>query len=216
MTGETITRTTAHPLLAEDLLLVLFQPSSGTIAGENTLFYVLAGAIVADLAQQGSVELDDSRSSVVVRATGQRPHDDLLRPAWDYVAKKPRGVQTVLAATGPTLRGPVLDRLFERGDIAKEERRALGVFPTTALVEGPTGRRPALVAASAPPWSTARSPTTGRPRSSPSCRRAAPYPSCTARSPGRERRPPGPPSSSARTTQPMRPVPPCCAPRPRS
>jgi hypothetical protein len=31
------------PTLAEDLLLVLFQPDSGTIAGENTLYYVLAG-----------------------------------------------------------------------------------------------------------------------------------------------------------------------------
>lgn len=42
--------------LAEDLLLLLFQPNSGdrggtgTIAGENTLFYVLGGAVLADLA----------------------------------------------------------------------------------------------------------------------------------------------------------------------
>jgi hypothetical protein len=44
-----------HPdrLIAEDVLLVLFQPSSGTIVGENTLFYVLAGAVLTDLAQQG-------------------------------------------------------------------------------------------------------------------------------------------------------------------
>jgi hypothetical protein len=29
------------PLLVEDVLLLLFQPDSGTIAGENILFYVL-------------------------------------------------------------------------------------------------------------------------------------------------------------------------------
>ena len=39
-----------EPSLVEDVLLLLFQPDSGTIAGENILYYVLGGAAVADLA----------------------------------------------------------------------------------------------------------------------------------------------------------------------
>ena len=34
-----------EPLIVEDTLLLLFQPDSGTIAGENILFYVLGGAV---------------------------------------------------------------------------------------------------------------------------------------------------------------------------
>lgn len=135
------------PTLAEDLLLLLFQPNSGTIAGENTLFYVLGGAVLADLALQDRVTATTSRTgSVTVEAVeGRTPADALFRTAWDYLAKKPRGVQAVLAAVGPGLRQPVLDRLIAHGDIRQQRRRALGVIPSTALVDGGTGRRSDLL-----------------------------------------------------------------------
>jgi hypothetical protein len=133
-------------LIAEDVLLVLFQPASGTIAGENTLFYVLGGAVLTDLAQQEKVELRDAGlRGTLISAAGDRPDDELLRPAWDYVASKPRGVQSVLAASGPTLRGPLLDRLVERGDLDRAEKRMLGLIPTTALSEGRSGHRARLI-----------------------------------------------------------------------
>lgn len=132
------------PTVADDLLLLLFQPDSGTIAGENTLFYVLAGAVVGELAMSGHVRTDDAGK---VAAVAERPPTDpILRSAWDYVAEKPRGVQTVLAAIGPGLREPLLDRLVERGDIRRTTRKALGLFDTSKLEEGDTGRRAALVA----------------------------------------------------------------------
>jgi len=131
------------PLLAEDLMLCLFQPRHGTIAGEGTLYYVLAGALVAELAQQGSLQADDGG---LVTAVGDAPVDDLLRPAWDYVADKPRNVQTVLAAIGPTLREPVLDRLVARGDISRTRGKALGFVPTTKLADGKTGHRAEIMA----------------------------------------------------------------------
>ena len=53
---------THGPLLVEDLLLLLFDPRSGTIAGEGTLFYARGGAVLADLALQGLVEVDDRPS----------------------------------------------------------------------------------------------------------------------------------------------------------
>ncbi|MBB2989058.1 hypothetical protein FHR72_000515 [Mycolicibacterium iranicum] len=139
--------TEATPTLAEDLLLLLFQPRHGTIAGETTLHYVLGAAVLADLALAGRVTATSSRSgSVTVAAVdGQRPSDELFHPAWEYLSPRPRGVQAVLAAIGPQLRAPVLNRLIARGDIRKERRKVLRLFTTTALVEGGTGRRADLL-----------------------------------------------------------------------
>lgn len=93
------------PTLAEDVLLLLFQPDSGTVAGETTP-YTLAGAVLADLALGERVTTATDRlGGVRVEAVaGRTPSDELLRSAWAYVADKPRGVQTVLAAIGPPLR----------------------------------------------------------------------------------------------------------------
>lgn len=136
-----------EPTLTEDLLLLLFQPDSGTIAGENTLFYPLAGAVLADLALQEHVTMGQASGSKLETVEDQPPTDSILRSAWDYIAEKPRRVQTVLAAIGPALREPLLERLVQRGDLEQVPRRTLFVFTTTALQEGPTQRRPQLLAA---------------------------------------------------------------------
>ena len=135
-----------NPLLAEDLLLMLFQPDSGTISGENTLFYVLGASVLAELAERGEVDVEDAGlAGTVVRAHATRPADDMLRGAWDYIAEKPRNVQTVLAAVGPSLRQPVLDRLVARGDLRRESRKMLGFIPSVALQLG-SERRSELIA----------------------------------------------------------------------
>lgn len=136
------------PSLVEDLLLLLFQPDSSTIAGENMLFYALGGAALADFALDGRVTAtSDSPSRARIEAVGSTaPSDPLLLSAWEYVAAKPRNVQTVLAAIGPPLREPMLTRLVERGDLVEQDHRTLGIFPTTKLIEGGTGRRDHLVA----------------------------------------------------------------------
>ncbi len=135
------------PSLAEDLLLLLFQPRSGTIGGETTLYYVLAGAVLADLALTNRVTTTTTRigTLAVAAAQGQEPMDEILRPAWDYVSNEPRGVQTVLAAIGPPLRQALLERLVARGDVREEKRTTLGVFSTTRLVDGGGGRRAGLL-----------------------------------------------------------------------
>ena len=133
---------TPVPTLADDLLLVLFQPGSGTIAGETTLFYPLAGALLSDLALQQKVTASSRSGAVMVEPVdGQPPSDDIFASTWDYISTKPRSVQTVLAAIGPTLRAPLLARLVARGDLREEKRKRLGLFTTTALREGGTGRR---------------------------------------------------------------------------
>jgi len=147
MTDESIHSQRTRTLITEDLLLVLFQPASGTIAGENTLFYVLAAGALTDLVRRGHATIEDAGlRGILIHADGEPPEDDLLRPMWDYISQKPRGVQTVLAAIGPSLRQPVIDRLVERGHLCRQQRRVLGLFPSTALVDGGSGRRAELVA----------------------------------------------------------------------
>lgn len=123
-----------EPLIVEDTLLLLFQPDSGTIAGENILFYVLGGAVLADLALAGRVEAEEHGLFTRVRAAGDGDAPDpLLAPALTSLSKKPQDVQAVLAGIGPQLRGPVLDRVVARGDLHRAEGKVLGLFPTTKL-----------------------------------------------------------------------------------
>ncbi|BBY27113.1 GOLPH3/VPS74 family protein [Mycolicibacterium sediminis] len=135
------------PTLAEDLLLLLFQPESGTIAGETTLYYVLGAAVLAEMALGDHIAATTERHGTVAVAAvrGDRPSDELFHSAWGYVSERPRAVQAVLAAVGPTLRRPVLERLIARGDVREEKRKALGLFTITTLIGGRTKRRAELV-----------------------------------------------------------------------
>lgn len=143
--GAARERSADESLLVEDVLLLLFQPSSGAIAGENYLYYVLGGAVVADLTLRGLTEVQEGRLVRRVAARGDAPHDDILRAAWDYLATKPRSVQTVIAAIGPELRGKVLDRLVDAGDLRRERKKVLGFIPSQSLELG-SARRAELLA----------------------------------------------------------------------
>lgn len=145
--------TAAAPLVAEDLLLLLFDPRSGTIAGEGTLFYTLAGAVLAELALQGRVEIDDRPSLLgqKARAVGSDPPSDpLLREVWEQVVDKPKSVQGLLAGVGPDLREPLVERLVQAGHIGRQRRKLLGLISTTTLVDGGTSRRVELLDAVRP------------------------------------------------------------------
>lgn len=133
--------------LAEDVLLALFQPHAGTIAGESTLCHVLAGAVLAELALDEAVTVATTASGFAgARATpGRMPSDEILRPAWDYVAGSPGPLQGTLAAIGPALRQPLLERLIARGDLRETNGKVLGVLKTTKLIEGGSGRRQGLI-----------------------------------------------------------------------
>lgn len=133
--------------LTEDLMLLLFQPASGTIAGETTLFWVLGGAVLADLSRGGHLEVSsDGRGTRLRVVANKPPTDELLLPAWESVRDRPGDVRTVLPAVGPTLREPTLQRLIARDDVRERTKKTLGLFTTTALTEGGSGRRAGLVA----------------------------------------------------------------------
>ncbi|MBX0301126.1 GPP34 family phosphoprotein [Cryobacterium sp. 1639] len=148
-----MTETATTPLVAEDLLLLLFDPSSGTFRGEGSaLFHALAGAVLTELALAGQVQVDD-RSVLrgrVVRAVGDPPADPLLRPTWQRLQKRPTDAYALILEIGPTLRAEFIDRLVERGHLRREPRRFLGLIPTTALVAGGTPRRDDLLRAVRP------------------------------------------------------------------
>lgn len=143
-----MTTTPEGPLVVEDLMLLLFDPRSGTIAGEGTLFYTLAGALLTDLALQGRVEID-ARPSLLgpkMRAVGDvPPADTLLCDPWEQLKDKPAGAQGLLAGIGPRLREPVLERLVLAGHIGRRRRKFLGLISTTTLVDGGSTRRAELL-----------------------------------------------------------------------
>ncbi|MCO8276250.1 GPP34 family phosphoprotein [Actinoplanes sp. TRM 88003] len=142
------------PILAEDLLLLLFQPDSGpqttdVRADQSTLSDALAGAVLADLGLSGHLRLVPGQAGAkrVEAVAQQPPADDILRLAWEFLAAGPRGIDTALAAIGPDLHGELLDRLVRRGDIRRSRRTTLGVLEVEVLEDAGTGRREDLLAA---------------------------------------------------------------------
>ncbi|WP_250008384.1 GPP34 family phosphoprotein [Actinoplanes sp. M2I2] len=117
-------------LIVEDLMLLLLDDETGTPAAAGTLYYTLGGAVLVELAMLGRIESDGSK----VRAAGTGPlPDPLLQDAYDKVAEKPRGAQTLLITIGTGLWEPVIDRLLERGLIRREKKRVLGLFSMNQL-----------------------------------------------------------------------------------
>lgn len=129
-----------RPALVEDVLLLLFQPSSGTIAGETTLFYILGGAVLADLAMRGQI-VETGDGTVRVAPNGNAPpRDELLRPGWEYLAGTPRYPLTVITAVGPRLRERVLTRLISKGHLVKHRKKLFGILPHDRIEQGSSRR----------------------------------------------------------------------------
>ncbi|MFF5076027.1 GPP34 family phosphoprotein [Actinoplanes sp. NPDC000266] len=128
-------------LLVEDLMLLLLDDETGTPAAAGTLPYALGGAVLVELALLGRVGTDGRK----VYATGEGPlGDPLLQEAYDKVAEKPRGAQTLLLSIGGKLWDPVVDRLIGHGLIRREKKRVLGLFKMTMLPATESGHEPAV------------------------------------------------------------------------
>jgi hypothetical protein len=124
-------------LIVEDLLLLMLDDETGTPAGAGTLYYPLGGAVLVELALLGRIEAEEGAGGLngpKVHAVGDGPlGDPLLQAAYDKVADRPRGVQTLLVEIGTRLWEPLVDRLVERGLIRREKKRVLGVFRMNTL-----------------------------------------------------------------------------------
>lgn len=116
-------------LIVEELALLLMDDESGTPAAAGALYYTIGGAVLVELALEGLVELRDDK----VVTAGGAPEDPLLRAGYERVAEKPRSVHSVLARIGADQWPRVVDRLVERGVVAREKKRVLGLFRVTTL-----------------------------------------------------------------------------------
>jgi hypothetical protein len=149
-----MSETTLAPTLAEDLLIVLFDPRSGSIHSEGSpLFHVLAGAVLTELALSGAVDIDRKttlRGRQVRVTSSAAPTDELLLGTWRRVKRKPTDAYSLVLEIGPALRALTLDRLVLRGALLREKTTTLGFIPGTRLRlaegAGGSGRRGELVA----------------------------------------------------------------------
>lgn len=121
-------------LVVDDLMLLLLDDDGASIQGAGTLYYTLGGAVLAELALLGRVQVEGTGGlngpRVLVAGTGSLP-DPLLRQAHEVIAARPQRVQPLLVTIGANLSDTVLNRLLERGIIRREESRWLGLFRTT-------------------------------------------------------------------------------------
>lgn len=153
MTEQTSSTTAVStiPLLAEDVLLLLFDPQNGVFRGEgSTLFHILAGAVLTELAIDKRVEINDRttlRGREVRVVAGNAPVDPLLLTTWQRVEKHPTDVHSLILEIGPHLRAVFIDRLVERGWIRTEKKKFLGFIPDTAITGADVSHRDELMTA---------------------------------------------------------------------
>lgn len=137
------------PTLPEAVLLLMFDPRTGAIAGEGQpLMYTLGGAMLLELADGGHIDIQPGRrlGGRTVQAIGPGPEDPLLRDAWDQIARRPADARVLVMTLGPVLREQVIDRLVQRGDLRRTPYRMFGLIPSHRLDLGGTGIRDRLLA----------------------------------------------------------------------
>lgn len=124
-------------LIAEDLLLLLLDDETGRTGWSDNSATVLPGAVLAELALAGVVEVEDRgvlhRDHVrpVEGADLSTVTDPLLARALDLLMHKERSPQQLLRDIGDGLADELAERLAERGVLRREETKVLGLFPRT-------------------------------------------------------------------------------------
>ncbi|MCQ8774429.1 GOLPH3/VPS74 family protein [Streptomyces telluris] len=133
-----------RPTLAEELLLLCFDPDSGRklMRAGHSSAYGVAGAALAELRLAGRVVEEHGR----VRVTNPLPPPDdpllaaalesLAQPGKDAKRGGPRTARWVRSASG-RLEEAWLARLAESGAVRVETRRFLGLFPYRHASVGP-------------------------------------------------------------------------------
>lgn len=119
-------------LIAEDLLLLLLDDESGRFTSANHR-PALAGAVLAELAADGAIELDQ-RGGLWKRTTVSLDDahvvaDPLLRGFADRIGEKPRSPQDIVNRIGADVEEALCSRLADRGVLRRDQRMVLWVFP---------------------------------------------------------------------------------------
>lgn len=124
-------------LIAEDLLLLLYDDETGKpITGSPGLDYALAGAVLIELTLLG--KLDIAGPGDVVKAGRLKvldpspAGDPILDQRLAFVVNKPgKRPKDQIGGMSKKLRDHVLARLAERGVLAADRGKVLGLFPVT-------------------------------------------------------------------------------------
>ncbi|NRQ31566.1 GPP34 family phosphoprotein [Nonomuraea sp. NN258] len=122
--------------IAEELLLLAYSEEEGKqLIAAAQLDPALGGAILAELAVAGRVELSDKKVAVIdPTPLGDEELDSALaRMAAEDKERKP--VWWVQKLYSSKLRRRLLTRLAENGVLAEERGKVLGIFPTTRWPE---------------------------------------------------------------------------------
>ena len=136
-------------LIAEDLLLLLLDPATGTTSRWVGTDVVLGGALLAELAALGLVGVDGTSGiwrTQKVRVTGAVPADlhPLLAEALAVVAGKRRSASTLVTKVGKGLCDRLAAALAERRILERRDGRRLGLLPRTTWPVTDTSRRDQL------------------------------------------------------------------------
>ncbi|MGY4644683.1 GOLPH3/VPS74 family protein [Cellulomonas sp. URHB0016] len=124
-------------LLAEDVLLIFTDDTSGKTTLDGTrLGFVLAGAVLLDLAMLRRVDVTPPGHPVgkgrVVVVDRTPTGDALLDGAMVRIAERtPRRAKDVLGLIKKDLQTAVLDRLARAGILRQEAAKVMGIFPVT-------------------------------------------------------------------------------------
>lgn len=126
--------------IAEEVLLLAYDEEQGRqLIGSSELDAALGGALLAELAVGGRIDLADKKVAVLdATPVGDEELDAALaRIAAESKARKPEWwVQRLQSGK---LRGRLLSRLAERGVLDEERRKILGIFPSTRYPERDPG-----------------------------------------------------------------------------
>lgn len=124
-------------LIAEDLLLLLYDDESGKPGADGTrLDNALAGALLVELSLRGQVEVADGSGAVkngrLVVVDPATTDDPVLDEALSVLAEKDgKTPKQLLGPLKKGLRQRLLDQLAARGIVEARAGKVLGLFPTT-------------------------------------------------------------------------------------
>ena len=123
-------------LLAEDVLLLMLDDESGAFVAADKVRPALAGAVLAELALGGAVEVEAGkglwrRAHVVVDDAATEVLDPLLQGLIEHIGEKRRSPQDLVNRLGKDLPDQLCARLAARGLLRREESKVLGLFPKT-------------------------------------------------------------------------------------
>ncbi len=144
--------------LAEDLFLLLLDRDTGALAGRSHHRIVLGGALLSELALDGSAVLEEKTGLLhrpKVRVAGTPPAAPLLASAYAAVAARPRTPQDLVKRLGKGVMERLAADLVARGVLREERGRAYGVLPQTRWPAAGAYRDERSGSGSRPRWSSA-------------------------------------------------------------